>query len=60
MSEWFYITVAKEKDEKEQDVSRNHQKPLVFFNDDGFTVLDVVPIVDVYELEEADETEDGL
>ena len=60
MSEWFYITVAKEKDEKEQDVSRNHQKPLVFFNDDGFTILDVVPTVDVHELEEADETEDGL
>jgi hypothetical protein len=52
MSEWFYITTAREKDEKERDVSGNRQESLVFFNDDRFTIFDVVPTVDVHELEE--------
>ena len=52
MSEWFYITTAREKDEKKRDVSGNRQESLVFFNDDRFTIFDVVPTVDVHELEE--------
>ena len=54
MTEWYYICRASKKDEQKRDVSGNREVDLVFSDDDGFTVLDVVPTVNVHELEEDD------
>ena len=40
-SEWFYIQQTKRKDEQNRDVGRNR----IRFNNDGFTLADVVPMV---------------
>ena len=53
-NEWWYIFSAKAKDEQKRDVSGDREVDLVFSDDDGFTILDVVPTVNVYELEEDD------
>ena len=45
MSEWWYISSTEEKDEQKRDVSGDREVDLVFCNDDGFTISDVVPIV---------------
>ena len=40
-NEWFYIQQTKRKDEQNRDVGRNR----IRFNNDGFTLADVVPMV---------------
>ena len=52
--EWYYISSTGQKDEQKRDVSGDREVDLVFSDDDGFTILDVVPTVNVYELEEDD------
>ena len=54
MTEWYYISRASKKDEQKRDVSGDREVDLVFSDDDGFTVFDVVPTVNVHELEEDD------
>ena len=54
MTEWYYISRASKKDEQKRDVSGNREVDLVFSDDDGFTIFDVVPTVDAHELEEDD------
>ena len=55
-NEWFYIESAIKKDEQIRDLRRD----LVFPDDDGFTILDVVPTVNVCELEEDDDDENDV
>ena len=45
MNEWYYISRASKKDEQKRDVSGDREVDLVFSDDDGFTISDVVPIV---------------
>ena len=52
--EWFHITRWSKKDEQLRDVSGDCEVDLVFSDDDRFTVLDVVPTVNVHELEKDD------
>lgn len=52
--EWYYISSAGKKDEQKRDVSGDREVDLVFSDDDRFTVLDVVPTVNVHELEKDD------
>ena len=54
MTEWYYISRASKKDEQKRDVSGDREVDLVFSDDDRFTVFDVVPTVNVHELEEDD------
>ena len=54
MSEWWYISNLGKNNEQKRDDNRSAEYDLVFFDDDGFTILDVVPTVNVYELEEDD------
>ena len=49
--EYFHIQQWK-KDEQKQDVNRGDEDDLVFSDDDGFTIRDGVPTVNVYELED--------
>ena len=51
--EYYYIQKWK-KDEQKRDVSGDREVDLVFSDDDRFTVLDVVPTVNVHELEKDD------
>ena len=44
-NEWFYITNGNKKDEQKRDVDRGSEEPVVFYDDDRFTLHDVVPIV---------------
>ena len=55
-NEWFYIESTIKKDEQIRDLRRD----LVFSDDDGFTVPDDVPIVNVCELEEDDDDENDV
>ena len=52
--EWFHLTRWSKKDEQLRDVSGDREVDLVFSDDDRFTVLDVVPTVNVHELEKDD------
>tara|TARA_R100000234_G_scaffold118970_1_gene100661 strand:- start:553 stop:753 length:201 start_codon:yes stop_codon:yes gene_type:complete len=52
--EWYYISSTGQKDEQKRDVSGDREVDLVFSDDDRFTVLDVVPTVNVHELEKDD------
>ena len=49
--EYYYIQKWK-KDEQKRDVNRGDEDDLVFSDDDGFTIRDGVPTVNVYELED--------
>ena len=49
--EYFHIQKWK-KDEQKRDVNRSDEDDLVFSDDDGFTVRDGVPTVNVYELDD--------
>jgi|TARA_R110000851_G_scaffold102371_1_gene218922 hypothetical protein len=51
-NEWFYITSGKEKDEQKRDVGRGSEEPVVFYDDDRFTISDGVPIVSVNDEED--------
>ena len=44
-NEWYYITNGSKKDEQKRDVDRGSEEPVVFYDDDRFTLYDVVPIV---------------
>ena len=52
--EWYYISSTGQKDEQKRDVSGDREVDLVFSDDDRFTVLDVVPTVNVHDLEKDD------
>ena len=52
--EWYYISSTGQKVEQKRDVSGDREVDLVFSDDDRFTVLDVVPTVNVHELEKDD------
>ena len=51
MSEWYYISRAKKKNEQKRDVTRDRQIDMVFLDDDRFTISDGVPIVSEYHEE---------
>jgi hypothetical protein len=51
-NEWYYISNSRKKDEQKRDVSRGCEEPLVFYDDDGFTISDGVPIVPVNDEED--------
>ena len=60
MSEWWYISSTEEKDEQKRDVSGDREVDLVFCNDDGFTISDVVPIVSVNHKEDDSDDKDDV
>ena len=51
-NEWFYITNGNKKDEQKRDVDRGSEEPVVFYDDDRFTISDGVPIVSVNDEED--------
>ena len=61
-NEWFYITNGNKKDEQKRDVDRGSEEPVVFYDDDRFTISDGVPIVSVNDEEEdlGDEDDDSV
>ena len=60
MSEWWYISNLGKNNEQKRDDNRSAEHDLVFSDDDGFTILDVVPTVNVCELEEDDDDENDV
>jgi hypothetical protein len=51
-NEWWYIFSAEAKDEQKRDVSRGSEVPVVFSDDDRFTLPHDVPIVSVNDEED--------
>lgn len=51
-NEWYYISSAGKKDEQKRDVNRGSEEPVVFYDDDRFTIPDGVPIVSVNDEED--------
>ena len=51
-NEWYYISNAGKKDEQKRDVDGSSEEPLVFSDDDGFTLPHGVPIVPVNDEED--------
>ena len=51
-NEWYYISNAGKKDEQKRDVNRGSEEPVVFYDDDRFTIPDGVPIVSVNDEED--------
>tara|TARA_R110002072_G_scaffold277812_1_gene439577 strand:- start:525 stop:698 length:174 start_codon:yes stop_codon:yes gene_type:complete len=51
-NEWYYISNAGKKDEQKRDVNGGSEKPVVFYDDDRFTISDGVPIVSVNDEED--------
>ena len=51
-NEWYYISNARKKDEQKRDVDGSSEEPLVFSDDDRFTLPHDVPIVSVNDEED--------
>ena len=51
-NEWYYISNSKKKSEQKRDVDRGSEEPVVFYDDDRFTISDGVPIVSVNDEED--------